>query len=76
MVQLKETEQRLRNKGADVTSAVQNTLGPKSIGDLTFHHHHQCDMQNLMKGTTSTLSVVECRSSEREHDGAFDAHVK
>ena len=63
VVKLKETEQRLRNKGGDITSAVQNALAETSIGDITFHHY-KCDIQDSLEGTT-TLLVVECRSSER-----------
>lgn len=63
VVKLKETEQRLSNKDADITSAVKNALAPTSIGDVKFHRH-KCDIQDSLKGMT-TLLVVECRSSER-----------
>ena len=63
LVNLKGTEQRLRDKGADIASAVRNALAQTLIGDISFHYY-KCDMENALR-VTSTLLVVECRASNR-----------
>lgn len=63
VVKLNGTERRVRSKGGDIASALQNALAAPSIGDVTFHRY-KCGMQDSSQGTT-TLLVVECRSRER-----------